>query len=148
MNTWEREIEKINRHHSPVDTVDRSALVIPSQQEKVFRVLDLVRQQQADRFKRLRSRRDRVNHWSDVRKRRREGAVQHRANTHTLARTHALSIGTCIWEADVTNCDAAYLLPTVDVVAEEEVVGLWWEPPVLKQPQEVIVLPVNITCAP
>mmetsp|Transcript_17525 Transcript_17525/g.54741 ORF Transcript_17525/g.54741 Transcript_17525/m.54741 type:complete len:529 (-) Transcript_17525:13-1599(-) len=36
------------------------------------------------------------------------------------------------------------LLPAVDVVPEEEVVRLGREPPVLEQPQQVVVLPVNV----
>jgi hypothetical protein len=37
------------------------------------------------------------------------------------------------------------LLATVYVVAEEEVVGLWWETAVLEQAEQVIVLSVDIT---
>ena len=37
------------------------------------------------------------------------------------------------------------LLATVDVIAEEEVVGFWRKPAVLEQAQEVVVLPVNVT---
>lgn len=37
------------------------------------------------------------------------------------------------------------LLASVYIVAEEEVVGLWWETSVLEQAQEVVVLAVNIT---
>lgn len=36
------------------------------------------------------------------------------------------------------------LLAAIYVVAEEEVVGLWWEPAVLEETQEVIVLAVDI----
>ena len=36
-----------------VDSIDTSALVIPSKDEEVFRIFDLVRQQQANRFQRL-----------------------------------------------------------------------------------------------
>ena len=38
------------------------------------------------------------------------------------------------------------LLAAVDVVAEEEVVGLGREATVLEQAQEVVVLPVDVTC--
>lgn len=71
-----------------VYTVDGSALVVAAQDEKVFRVLDLVRQQQADGF---------------------EG-----------------------------------LLAAVDVIAEEEVVGLRREAAILEQSQEIVVLAVDI----
>jgi len=37
------------------------------------------------------------------------------------------------------------LLASVYVVAEEEVVGLWWEAAVLEEAQEVVVLAVNVT---
>ena len=37
----------------PIDPIDRRALVITSQYEKVFRILNLVGQEQADGFKRL-----------------------------------------------------------------------------------------------
>ena len=37
------------------------------------------------------------------------------------------------------------LLASVDIVAEEEVVGLRWEAPILEQPEEVVVLAMNIT---
>jgi len=37
------------------------------------------------------------------------------------------------------------LLPSVDIIPQEEIVALWWEASVFKQPQQVIVLPVNIT---
>merc|ERR1719389_831493 len=71
-----------------VDAVDRGALVVAPQEEKVLGVLDLVRQQQAD--------------------------------------------------------DLQALLPPVDVVPQEEVVGLGGEAPVLEQPQQVRVLPVDV----
>ena len=64
--------------------------MISSQQKEVLRVLDLVAEQQADRF---------------------DG-----------------------------------LFSTVDVIAKEKVVGLWWEPTVLKDSQQVVVLTVHITC--
>ena len=64
--------------------------MISSQQKEVLRVLDLVAEQQADRF---------------------DG-----------------------------------LFSTVDVIAKEKVVGLWWEPTVLKDSQQVVVLAVHITC--
>ena len=41
----------------------------------------------------------------------------------------------------------AHLLSAVHVIAEEEVVRLRREATVLKQPQQIIVLPVNIACA-
>ncbi|PWA16670.1 hypothetical protein CCH79_00017489 [Gambusia affinis] len=36
------------------------------------------------------------------------------------------------------------LLPSVHIVAQEQVVALWWEASVFKQPQKVVVLPMNI----
>ena len=39
------------------------------------------------------------------------------------------------------------LLAAVDVVAEEEVVGFGREPAVLEEAEQVVVLPVNVTCA-
>ncbi len=38
------------------------------------------------------------------------------------------------------------LLPPVHVVTQEQVVALWREAPILKQPQQVVVLPVDVTC--
>ena len=63
--------------------------MISSQQEKIFWVFDLVRQQQADGLQGL--------------------------------------------------------LASVYIVAQEQVVALWWKAPVFEQPQKIIVLPVNIT---
>lgn len=72
----------------PVNSVNRGALVISPQQEKVLRVLDLVSQEEADGF---------------------EG-----------------------------------LFATIYVVAEEEVVRLWWEAAVLEKPEQVEELPVHV----
>lgn len=72
-----------------VDAVDAGALVVSAQDEEVLWVLDLVGEQEADRFERL--------------------------------------------------------LAAINVIAEEEVVGFWWEPAVLEQTQEVIVLSVDVT---
>jgi hypothetical protein len=74
-----------------VNPVDACALVVSAQDEKILGVLDLVRQQQANRLERL--------------------------------------------------------LPAVNVVAEEEIVRLGREAPVLEQPQQVVVLPMDIPCA-
>ena len=40
--------------HTPVNAIDRRALVVPSQHEKILRVLDLVREEQADALQSLR----------------------------------------------------------------------------------------------
>ena len=72
-----------------VDAVDGRALVVAAQDEEVLWVLDLVREQQADRLERL--------------------------------------------------------LAPVYVVAEEEVIGLWWETAVLEEAEEVVVLAVDVT---
>lgn len=37
------------------------------------------------------------------------------------------------------------LLPPVHIVSQKQVVALWREAPILKQPQQIIVLPVDIT---
>ena len=37
------------------------------------------------------------------------------------------------------------LFASVYVVPQEQVVALWWKAPIFKQPQEIIVLPVDIT---
>lgn len=37
------------------------------------------------------------------------------------------------------------LLASVYIVAEEQVVALWWEATIFKKPEQVIVLPVDIT---
>jgi hypothetical protein len=63
--------------------------VVASEDEEVFGVFDLVREQQADGLERL--------------------------------------------------------LSSVDIISEEEVVGLWGERPVLEQTQQVVILAVNIT---
>ena len=72
-----------------VDTIDARTLVIASEQEEVFRELDLVGQKEANRLQGL--------------------------------------------------------LTTIDVIAEEEVVGIWREASVLEQAQQIIVLTMNIT---
>jgi hypothetical protein len=74
-----------------VNPVDACALVVSAQDEKILGVLDLVRQQKANRLERL--------------------------------------------------------LPAVNVVAEEEIVRLGREAPVLEQPQQVVVLPMDTPCA-
>lgn len=38
------------------------------------------------------------------------------------------------------------LFSSVDVVAQEEVIALWWESTVLEQSQQVVILSVNVTC--
>ena len=38
------------------------------------------------------------------------------------------------------------LLPTVNIISQEEVVGLWWESSILKQPKKVRVLSVDVAC--
>ena len=75
-----------------VNAVDAGALVVAPQNEKVLRVLDLVRKQQADGL-------------------------------------HAL-------------------LASVDIVAQKQIVGVGREAAVLKQAEQVVVLPVDIACAP
>lgn len=42
--------------------------------------------------------------------------------------------------------DLESLLPAVDIVSQEKVVRLWREAPVLKESQQVTVLPVHIAC--
>lgn len=37
------------------------------------------------------------------------------------------------------------LLASVYIVAEEQVVALWWEAAIFKKPEQIIVLPVDIT---
>lgn len=37
------------------------------------------------------------------------------------------------------------LLPSIHIVPQEKIVCLWWEAAVLEQPQQVCVLPMNIT---
>lgn len=73
-----------------IDAIDGGTLVIPSQQEEVLGVFDLVRQQQTDGFQRL--------------------------------------------------------FAAVHVVAQEQVVALRWVSSILKEPEQIIVLPVDITC--
>lgn len=72
-----------------IDSVDRGALVVSSQEEEVLRVLDLVREQKANSFERL--------------------------------------------------------FASVDVVAEEEVVGIWGESSVLEESQQVEELTMYIS---
>lgn len=75
-----------------IDAVDAGTLVVPTEQEKVLWILDLIGQQQADGLQRL--------------------------------------------------------LAPVHVVPQEQVVTLWREAAILKQPQKVIVLAMNVTCDP
>lgn len=37
------------------------------------------------------------------------------------------------------------LLSSVHVIAQEKVVGLWWEPAVFEEAQQIVVLSVNVT---
>lgn len=37
------------------------------------------------------------------------------------------------------------LLPSVYIVSKEQVVALWWKTSIFKKPQQIIVLPMNIT---
>lgn len=54
-----------------------------------------------------------------------------------------------VGEFDLECEEEAYgfdaLLSSVDIVAEEEVVRARWEAPVLEQPEEVVVLAVDVT---
>ena len=72
-----------------IDAVDRSALVVTTQQEKVFGILDLVGKHEANSLQRL--------------------------------------------------------LSSVDIVTEEEVVGVRRESTILEQSQKIVVLTMNIT---
>lgn len=38
------------------------------------------------------------------------------------------------------------LLPPVHIVTQKQIVAFWREATILKQPQQVVVLPVDITC--
>jgi hypothetical protein len=38
------------------------------------------------------------------------------------------------------------LFSSVYVISEEKVVGFWWEPAILKEPQKVVILAVNVAC--
>lgn len=38
------------------------------------------------------------------------------------------------------------LLPPIHIVTQEQVVAFWREAAILKQPQQIIVLPVDVTC--
>lgn len=71
-----------------VDSVDASAFVVTAENEEVFRVLDLIGEQETDCL---------------------EG-----------------------------------LFPPIDVISQEEVIGLRWEAAILKQTKKVIVLPMDI----
>jgi hypothetical protein len=72
-----------------IDTIDRGALVVATQNEEVFGILDLVSEQKADSLERL--------------------------------------------------------LATVDVVTQEEVVGLGRETAIFEETQEIVVLTVDVT---
>lgn len=72
-----------------VYAVDGGTFVVAAQDEKVFRILDLVCEKEADGFERL--------------------------------------------------------LATVDVVAQEEVIGLWRKSSVLEQSQKIVILPMDIS---
>lgn len=37
------------------------------------------------------------------------------------------------------------LLASVYIIPQEQVVALWWKAPVFKQPQQIIILPMDIT---
>lgn len=63
--------------------------MVPPEEKKVLRILDLVRQQQTNSFKTL--------------------------------------------------------FPSIHVVPKKQIVSLRWEATILKQPQQVVVLPVNVT---
>lgn len=72
-----------------IDSVNRGALVVSTENEEVFGILDLVREEKADGF---------------------EG-----------------------------------LLAAVNVVSEEEIVGLWREATVFEKAQKIVILAVNVT---
>lgn len=38
------------------------------------------------------------------------------------------------------------LFPPVHIVSQEQVIGFWWEAPILKQPQKICVLAMNVSC--
>lgn len=73
-----------------IDPVNAGTLVVSTKNEKVFWVLDLVREQQTDGLERL--------------------------------------------------------LASIHIVSQKEVIGLWWEAAVLKQPKQVVVLSMDIAC--
>lgn len=54
-----------------------------------------------------------------------------------------------LWVLDLVGEEKAdgleRLLSSVDVVTEEEIVGFWWESSVLEEPEEIVVLSVDIT---
>lgn len=72
-----------------VNAIDRRALVVATQDEKVLRILDLVCEQQADCLERL--------------------------------------------------------LASIHVVAQEEVVCLWWKSSIFEETEQIVILAVNIT---
>jgi len=37
------------------------------------------------------------------------------------------------------------LLSTIDVIAKEEIIGLWWEAAILEQTEQIVVLTMDIT---
>ena len=39
------------------------------------------------------------------------------------------------------------LLPSINIIAKEEVVCFWWEPAVFEESQEVVILAVDVACA-
>ena len=38
-----------------------------------------------------------------------------------------------------------WLLASVDIVSEEEVVGLWWESPIFENPKKIVILTVHVS---
>ena len=98
-----------------VDAIDTRALVVASEDEEVFGILDLMGGE-PDIFSSLRlSRRCEDGPDTDlVRKQQADGLER--------------------------------LLPSVDIVAEEEVVGFGWEPAVFEQTEEVVILSVDVAC--
>lgn len=54
-----------------------------------------------------------------------------------------------LWIFDLVSQQKAYgfqrLLAPVYIVTQEQVVAFWREPSILKQPQQVIVLPMDVT---
>lgn len=100
--------------------VDRRALVVPTQQKEVFWVLDLHRQ------------------------RHEVGKLMQVLNAVMSDLQHNASCTHLVGKQQADGLQA--LLPAVDIVAQEQVVGLWRKATILKQPQQIRVLPMNVAC--
>ena len=111
-----------------VDAVDRGALVVPAEEEEVLRVLDLQPGLSGIRNAA----------WG-------RNGDSHEAGHQTCRCSFACPKAVPHLESEQQADGFKALLATIDVVAQKQVVCLRREPAILEQPQQVGILPVDVT---